>query len=509
LDKYICRTVKPQYAAARPLLGAIALALAIGGCATVQSPQRQHLGSENAEVRSCAELFRALDAAGARNRVGEASPTQVAGFPYLRADRFTVSLSERARQNDAAFEAWVSRLAALDRDAREFEIGNLPAEAVAGLGHGSARALNRRVQECRTQLLDADLAAPGTRELLFERARVPDDYRGWQRAVGLYPLTRLPFYSGVARWQKETQDNFLRTREGEPSSHPVVRYRPPMQSGYTRAEVAALLARAANDPLGVPRFDDAERERLFATFAPVFEIDTAGAHDRIGRLYWNDGPVPLVDSADPVVYRHLAYMRYHEHTLVQLVYLAWFPERPKDHAFDLLGGRLDGLIWRVTLAADGEAVLYDTIHPCGCFHMFFPTPRAEPLPAPSRLIEWAFVPADLPRMREPGRLAISAQARTHYLRDVAPDPGGEGVYYAFDDYDALRGLPLGDGGTRSAFRRDGLVPGTQRGERFFFWPMGVPSAGAMRQWGTHATAFVGRRHFDDADLIERRFRILD
>jgi hypothetical protein len=27
----------------------------------------------------------------------------------------------------------------------------------------------------------------------------------------------------------------------------------------------------------------------------------------------------------------------------------------------------------------------------------------------------------------------------------------------------------------------------------------------MRQWGTHATAFVGRRHFDDADLIERRF----
>jgi len=29
----------------------------------------------------------------------------------------------------------------------------------------------------------------------------------------------------------------------------------------------------------------------------------------------------------------------------------------------------------------------------------------------------------------------------------------------------------------------------------------------MRQWGRHATAFVGRRHFDDADLIERRFNI--
>jgi hypothetical protein len=38
-----------------------------------------------------------------------------------------------------------------------------------------------------------------------------------------------------------------------------------------------------------------------------------------------------------------------------------------------------------------------------------------------------------------------------------------------------------------------------------FWPMGVPSAGTMRQWGHNATAFLGRRHFDDADLIERRF----
>jgi len=62
-------------------------------------------------------------------------------------------------------------------------------------------------------------------------------------------------------------------------------------------------------------------------------------------------------------------------------------------------------------------------------------------------------------------------------------------------------------GTRSLFGPDGIVPGTQRGERFFFWPMGIASAGAMRQWGRHATAFVGRRHFDDAQLLERRFEL--
>jgi hypothetical protein len=37
--------------------------------------------------------------------------------------------------------------------------------------------------------------------------------------------------------------------------------------------------------------------------------------------------------------------------------------------------------------------------------------------------------------------------------------------------------------------------------------MGIDNPGAMRQWGNHATAFIGRRHFDDADLIERRFEM--
>jgi hypothetical protein len=52
------------------------------------------------------------------------------------------------------------------------------------------------------------------------------------------------------------------------------------------------------------------------------------------------------------------------------------------------------------------------------------------------------------------------------------------------------------------------VPGTDRVERLVTWPLGIESAGAMREWGRHATALVGRRQFDDADLIERRFELL-
>ena len=82
-----------------------------------------------------------------------------------------------------------------------------------------------------------------------------------------------------------------------------------------------------------------------------------------------------------------------------------------------------------------------------------------------------------------------------------------GVGYAFAADDGLRSLPDPAGGRRSAFRPDGIVPGSERGERYLFWPMGVREPGAMRQWGRHATAFVGRRHFDDARLIERYFTL--
>jgi hypothetical protein len=99
---------------------------------------------------------------------------------------------------------------------------------------------------------------------------------------------------------------------------------------------------------------------------------------------------------------------------------------------------------------------------------------------------------------------------THYLRRVTPIAAGEpardgAVAYAFVPDAALRALPVAGGGTASLFGPDGIVAGTERSERYTLWISGIASPGAMRQWGRHATAFVGRRHFDEAFLIERYF----
>lgn len=40
-------------------------------------------------------------------------------------------------------------------------------------------------------------------------------------------------------------------------------------------------------------------------------------------------------------------------------------------SLDLLAGRFDGIQWRVTLDHYGRPLIYDSIHPCGCYHLFF------------------------------------------------------------------------------------------------------------------------------------------
>jgi len=483
------------------------LLLGSASCASIQAPQREHLVSSDAQLAHCADWFRTLDSAVAQSGVADIAARRMAGFPYLRIDRFLSAMKSVATSDPQAWQAWVDELRVRDVDGRQVEIANLPSAQIARLAAGDREALAMHTQECAEQLMAADLSNEMAIAALERRAFVADDYSSLKRGLGLYEFTRLPFYSGVQGWQDSALQTLERARRGDQPVAQLQRYLPPDLPVYSRREVREILARAADHPLGVPHLSAAEMERLFATYAPVFAIETGGYFDRIGRLFWSSAVWPQVDTSQPVVYRRLGYVRYASRTLLQLVYVAWFPERPRQGSFDLLGGHLDGIVWRVTLAPDGEPVLFDSIHPCGCYHMFFPTPRLEPIPPPQPGIEWAFIPATLPAIAESERLIVEVQTGSHYLRNVSTTKASTGATYEFADYHELRSLPLPQGGSRSVFGPDGLIAGTERGERFLFWPMGIASPGAMRQAGTQATAFVGRRHFDDADIVEKRFRL--
>ena len=489
-------------------------ALALCGCAMVNEPLRGNLLTEELAVRRCAEVYSALDAAIERVGVRDAEAYRIPGFPYLRIDRFGARVRDAVGDNDRAHAQWVSRLRALDQDARRVEISNLPEQEINALEGGGRAALLEKTMHCADTLRDHDIAAPERMQLLRARAQVPDDYATSQRVLGLYALTRIPFFKGISQWQSEAQQAFRDTHDdadGGKAVPPVMRYAYTRPPAVTREHIAAMIRRAGENPLRIPQYSDEERALLARAFAPVFEVATGGAYDRFGALRWATAAAPDVDASVPVVYHRVAFTRYGDQTLTQIVYTLWFPERPPDHALDMLAGRLDGVVFRVTLSPDGDPLIYDSIHPCGCYHLFIPTSRVEALPTPDDAQEWAFVPTTLAAHSVGASIVVRVASRTHYLVKVAldtiaPVPVGSAVYTLVPE-DALRTLPVASG-TRSAYGPDGLVPGTERAERFLFWPMGIASAGAMRQWGHHATAFVGRRHFDDADLIEKRFRII-
>jgi hypothetical protein len=461
----------------------------------------------------CRAVLHRVDHAVAEAGVADGLAARVPGFPYLRVNRFLASYAHDD-PGPREMDAWARRLAALGSQAYRIELGNLAVEEARALAHDIRKVDPRHatphsaVEACTAQLLAEDLAQREQRAELLRAARVPDDYVTWHRVAGLYWLTRIPFAAGIRVWHEETRAVFGQPVEALPVEGALVRYTPP-PGRLTMPEVARIIERASANPLGIPEPGGEELEALYRTFAPVFIVDVAGEADRPGALIWSgDGP-PRVDSSSPVVYRRVSHARYGSRALLQLNYAIWFPQRPKEAGWDILGGHLDGVLWRVTLAPDGEPWVYDSIHLCGCYHQFFPTARAAGRPRPATLDETAFVPQTLEKVEPGARLALRLASGTHYLQRVmsATPSAARAIGYGLAEDDALRSQPHPGGGRRSVYRPDGIIAGSERAERYFFWPMGVPEPGAMRQWGRHPTAFVGRRHFDDARLLEGYFEL--
>ncbi len=438
----------------------------------------------------CRLAFAALDEAAARFAVQDAAVARIAGFPFLRIDRLLASYRDELT-GAAAQAAWVGALAALDAEARAIELAQLPADTRARL------ATPAHIASCRDRLVSETLADPQRLDALRRAATVPDSYHAWQRVLGAYPILRPVVLAGVKRFQRRKTVSAV----GDGSDAPPGRwtlYRTPAETP------PPTHAGAPADPLGLPRPDPARLHALFARHAPAWAVDTVDGNDRIGAPSWS-GPRLAIDPGRPTEYRYPTYTRFGGSTLLQLNYVIWFPARPKAHAFDLLGGPLDGLTYRVTLDLDGRPLARDAMHNCGCYHLWLPTERLRRNDPAGDGSEPPWVPLAVPS--KPSRpLTLYLEPGTHYLRAVgAPPRDSERVALATANYDDLRSLPTGRGGHRSLFGANGIVRESARLERWVLWPLGVPSAGAMRIRGQHATAFVGRRHFDDARLIERYF----
>lgn len=413
------------------------------------------------------------------------------GFPGLRSDRVLATLGPRLHSSEQR-RLWLQRLAEHDAEASRIEIAQL-APRLQQLWLSAPR--QTALKQCRQTQVERLTDDPAAFAHVVEAAQVPADYRGGARVLGLYPLFKPLYRNLIAAWQRDAV-----ARAEPPTDAPNWLGYQPIQT----TSVEQLLVALDEDALGLPQADAEQLEALFARHAPWLKIEQASRNDRIGSPRYNNVGARDFNPLQARLYQHSSWSQLNGRWHLQLIYQFWFSQRPKPQPLDLYGGELDGLLWRVTLDRNGNALLYDSIHPCGCWHGFY-------LPADSAL-----------RFRQPAgeeqrlaqRLTLNGEqaptlwlsAGEHRLQWIdgrrSPYPS---VTYQRAALNDLRQLSHPQG-QRSFYASDGLVPGSERLERWLLWPSGVRSAGAMRQWGRHATAFIGQAHFDDPHLLERYFQ---
>lgn len=474
----------------------------LAACAIVPKTTRSDRTGGTDALGRCADFFAALDHTSVKARVLDPGAFRIEGFPYVRVDRFLASFRAETAEG-GAFDAWVNRMQALDAEARGYEVANLPrAVEISPAGSSDPLELTARVAACGGLLRTADLQSSKQMALLRANAWVPDEYLWFWRAVGLYPVTRWLVSSGVSNWHDEARRGFSTE---PPAAWYSTLYFPEEVSHSTDAHL--IVSQAKRDGLGIPVYSQEAQAALFRAHAPAWEVQTEAEFDLIGAPFWSSETTLGVDPRNPTTYMLLSFTRFGKQVLTQLNYVIWFPARPKNHALDIYGGYLDGVNYRVTLDDDGEPLLYETVHNCGCYYQAHPTRRLTARDD----IEYAEPPLILaaPETISPQAIMTVAMAsRTHYVRHLYPRTRQqplERMIYSMADYGELRSLPNGKGGRRSMFGPDSLAPGSERLERFLLWPTGVVSPGAMRQAGRHAVAFVGERHFDDPFALEKMF----
>ncbi len=427
-----------------------------------------------------AQMDRRVDEAGVR----DAAFYRVPGFPYLRTDRLVASFADEvATVHEIGW--WLRRMRELDQEAREFEYYNLGLSTEEHANH------RQRLQVCGIALTSLELADPQQLNHLRKIVQQPDLYSGVARSVGFYPLVVPLLKTRITNTRRTVIENAriaravdqnLTTWKVNPVADPSL--------------APESFDKTHPDEVGLPGLTESGWLALAEKFAPSLNIETRGDRDRLGSPAWKGGQA-VVDLERPLVHYHIDFARFGDQKLVQVNYFLWFESDGK--------GAIDSLVWRVTLGRDAQPMVYESMHASGRDHRWYPVRALERRPANGFWEQEPFFPSDT---HAPRQAALRLSAGTHQLRLVSKAEQATSTparRYELARYENLYLLPTATGGTRSLFDEQGLIPGSGSNDPIWLWSTGIKNPGALRQYGHHATAYIGRKHFSDPRLLEKVF----
>ncbi len=451
----------------------------------------------------CEVFFKRLDEQVKKAKVSDASSFPVSGFPYLRTNRFLSALKERLNSEQERQE-WVSWMFALNLQARETEIRNLPSQALASLSI-DREALLGQTRTCSQDLFQHDQKNPHFYSLLKPRVVVPDEYSFPQRIVGVYPLFALPVAAVTENARRKMRERFEVDLEALPRDGILTYYLPEKIPSLGPREIERIVEASRRNAFKAPRPNETEGKQLAQFFAPALIQDVAASYDSFGELGWKQGR-PAVHPMRPVVYYYFTNGFMKGDPTLQINYVIWYSERAGKTPPFIEKGHLDGLTIRFSLDLQGSLFMVDIQNNCGCYHFYVPAKgRIEQVH--SKLFQFdALIVQYLPEVSDDQRLGILISSGWHQpQRLIAIKETHPSLPYDLLPYDLLESLPHEDGRRESLFDEKGIAKESQRVERFLLFSMGIPSIGSMRQRGHHATELIGRTHFDDPYLFDKHF----
>ncbi len=454
-------------------------------------------------------FFEVLDRIVAKADARNAAAFPVAGFPYLRSNRFLNGLKHDL-DTDARKEQWIRWLRQLDLEGRKKEIRNLPSDAVQKLALALGEDVDRQTLQARATLysekmLIHDQHRTGFFEAVQAAAVNVDEYKTAYRVIGLYPFASLPVILVTNRVQGEFKNWHQTPVDQLDTQGDLISYGPSPPTAYSQRDAGMILNRSGRNALGVPIPSDADIKTLVAMFAPLIRQDQVHSYDRIGAVSWQDGRVS-VDFEQPTVYYYLTHARFKGEPVLQLNYAFWYSARQGPNSPWIERGDLDGLTVRISLDNDGTPFMVDIMNTCGCYHFYLPDKKRikRILPSPGEID--AFVPRWMPEAFPPNRLTIQINSGWHQVVHVGAERKPAGFRsYRLVAYDQLEMLPHPDRRFESMFDSRGIAKDSDRIEFIIFFPMGIPDVGSMRQRGHHAVKLVGRSNFEDPDLFDQNF----
>lgn len=435
-----------------------------------------------AEKSFCDAVLHRWDTKIERQNARDYQADQVAGYPWLRVTRWALSQAKRGVSDNVLLPLLLEE----GKKAYRVELKNINASELDV----------QSVLACMDGLAAQLLASKPQFKRMRDGLKVRSDYIAGHKIFGLYPLTVLPTKIAIANDHETTHGRFKQLANQ------------PLDASRYRHYIPILTSNDFVNDNDVP-------SALIDRHAPTFIVEQKRDADLLGKVIWGSSPNrrPEIDTRKPTVYVSTSRTWWAGQAHRQIIYSIWFSERESDGVLDILAGHLSGLIWRVTVNAAGEAVFYDSIHQCGCYQQFFPTTHDIKANATGFWEEYTLVPEIVP-VKNGRDLGVVLASNSHYIAGIhrVADVAGYGAnanhhVYRFANYNELRSLPTGSKKQpyRSIFGADGIIESSERPEQHLLWPLGVPAAGAMRQWGRHATAFVGERYFDDPWLFEYTF----